>query len=161
MCVCLCSRLALIQLFELWSLMIDCMNTRSQWLVLLAGSAWGKEETAARLINERLGPPVEPFYPFSGEGSPTKIDYRKKGYPYSNLSTGGPRRTSRMLSDFPGGSMVVRIHMYIYIYIYICLLYVSEVAMAMIPFPFLMGSCSTLATGQVGWSKKLHLETGA
>ena len=33
-----------------------------------------------------------PFYPFFGEGSPTKIDYRKnKGYPYSNLSTGGPR----------------------------------------------------------------------
>ena len=27
-----------------------------------------------------------------GEGSPTRIDYRKKGYPYSNLSTGGPRR---------------------------------------------------------------------
>ena len=33
-----------------------------------------------------LGPPVVRFYPFSGEGSPTK------GYPYSNLSTGGPRR---------------------------------------------------------------------
>ena len=27
-----------------------------------------------------LGPPVVPFYPFFGEGSPTtKIDYRKKG----------------------------------------------------------------------------------
>ena len=25
-----------------------------------------------------LGPPVVPFYPFLGEGSPTKIDYRKK-----------------------------------------------------------------------------------
>ena len=24
-----------------------------------------------------------PCYPFLGEGSPTKIDYRKKGYPYS------------------------------------------------------------------------------
>ena len=38
----------------------------------------------------KLGPPVVPFYPFFGEGSPTKIDYRKKGtgYPYSNLSTG-------------------------------------------------------------------------
>ena len=37
-----------------------------------------------------LGPPVVPFLtPFFGEGSPTKIDYRK-GYPYSNLSTGGP-----------------------------------------------------------------------
>ena len=41
---------------------------------------------------EYLGRPVVPFYPFVllGEGSPTKIDYSKKGYPYSNLSTGGP-----------------------------------------------------------------------
>ena len=32
------------------------------------------------------GPPVVPFYPFSGEGSPTKMDYRKrKKYPCSNL----------------------------------------------------------------------------
>ena len=46
-----------------------------------------------------LGPPVVPFYPFWGEGSPTKIDHTKKGYPYSSLSTGGPR--------------------YIYIYMYI------------------------------------------
>ena len=37
-----------------------------------------------------LGPPVVPFYPFFGEGSPTTIVYRKNGYPYSNLSTGGP-----------------------------------------------------------------------
>ena len=29
------------------------------------------------------------FLPFLGEGSPTRIDYRK-GYPYSNLSTGVP-----------------------------------------------------------------------
>ena len=29
--------------------------------------------------------------PFVGEGSPTKIDYRKKGYPFSSLSTGRPR----------------------------------------------------------------------
>ena len=28
-----------------------------------------------------------PFYPFLGEGSPTKIDYRKSWYPYANLST--------------------------------------------------------------------------
>ena len=39
-----------------------------------------------------LGFAVVPFYPFLGEGSPTKIDYRQKiGYPYSNLSAGGPR----------------------------------------------------------------------
>ena len=38
-----------------------------------------------------LGPPARrPFSPpFFGEGSPTKIDYRKR-YPDSNLSTGGP-----------------------------------------------------------------------
>ena len=44
-----------------------------------------------------LGPPVVPFYPFWGEGSPTNINHRKKRkekktrYPYSDLSTGGPR----------------------------------------------------------------------
>ena len=37
-----------------------------------------------------LGPPVVPFHPFLGEGSPTKIDYRKSWCPYSKLSTGGP-----------------------------------------------------------------------
>ena len=44
----------------------------------------------------RLGPPVVPFYPFWGEGSPTKIDYRKKWDPYSNLSTGGPGRAKQV-----------------------------------------------------------------
>ena len=29
--------------------------------------------------NDFLGPSVVPFYPFLGEGSPTKIDHRKKG----------------------------------------------------------------------------------
>ena len=34
-----------------------------------------------------LGPPVVPFYPFLG----TRIDSKNRnGYPYSNLSTGGP-----------------------------------------------------------------------
>ena len=37
-----------------------------------------------------LGPPEVPFYPFLGEGFPTQIHCRKNGYPYSNLSTGGP-----------------------------------------------------------------------
>ena len=32
------------------------------------------------------------FTAFWGEGSPTKIGYRKKVQPYSNLSTGGPRK---------------------------------------------------------------------
>ena len=41
--------------------------------------------TWARKLNmtdeglSRLGPPVVPFCPFLGEGSPSKIDYRKKG----------------------------------------------------------------------------------
>ena len=42
---------------------------------------------ASTLIGARkagLGPPVVPFSPLFW-GSPTKIDYRKKGYPYSNL----------------------------------------------------------------------------
>ena len=34
--------------------------------------------------------PSSALLPFWGEGSPTKIDYRKKGHPFSNLSTGGP-----------------------------------------------------------------------
>ena len=45
---------------------------------------------ADRRTLHSLGPPVAPFYPFFGEGSPTKIDYRKNKYPYSILSTGGP-----------------------------------------------------------------------
>ena len=53
-------------------------------------------------VNQYLGPPVVPFYPFLGEdsrysarpGSPTKIDYRKR-VPLFNLSTGGPRYSVR------------------------------------------------------------------
>ena len=30
------------------------------------------------MARECLGPPVVPFYPFLGEGSRTKIDYREK-----------------------------------------------------------------------------------
>ena len=33
--------------------------------------------------------PSSALIPFFGD--PTEIDYRKKGHPYSNLSTGGPR----------------------------------------------------------------------
>ena len=37
------------------------------------------EKSAKQLARSRLhlGPPVVPFYSFFGEGSPTKIDYRK------------------------------------------------------------------------------------
>ena len=38
-------------------------------------------------LRARLGPPIVPtFKPLLGEGSPTKIDYRKDKYPYSVLS---------------------------------------------------------------------------
>ena len=39
----------------------------------------------------RLGPPVVSFYPFWGEGSPAKIDYRKKGALILTSKPGGPR----------------------------------------------------------------------
>ena len=39
-------------------------------------------------------PSSAPSHPFFGEGSPTKIDYRKSGYPSSNVSAGGPRLES-------------------------------------------------------------------
>ena len=38
-----------------------------------------------------LGIPVVPFCTLLAGGFPSKIDYRKKRYPYSILSTGGPR----------------------------------------------------------------------
>ena len=45
---------------------------------------------------------IVPFYPFFGEGSPTKIDYyRKTVYPYSNLSTGGPWKIQSLDSFGP------------------------------------------------------------
>ena len=36
-----------------------------------------------------LGPPVVPVLTHFLEGSPTKIDYKRSWYPYSNLSTTG------------------------------------------------------------------------
>ena len=48
----------------------------------------------------QLGPPVVPFYPSFGEGSPTNIDYRKKGYPFS---TGGPRDLKPRVFGKSGG----------------------------------------------------------
>ena len=46
---------------------------------------------------------------FLGEGSPSKIDYGKKGYPYSNPSTGGPslgtERTAGRPAELDGGGV--------------------------------------------------------
>ena len=39
----------------------------------------GDARLAGQLHKGCLGSPVVPFYPFLGEGSPTKVDYRKKG----------------------------------------------------------------------------------
>ena len=37
-----------------------------------------------------LGPPVLPLFPLFGGGFPYQNGLQKRGYPYSNLSTGGP-----------------------------------------------------------------------
>ena len=57
-----------------------------------------------------LRPTVVRFYLFFGEGSPTIIDYRRKGYPYSKLSTGGPSYSARPPAALlPGRSKSFRI----------------------------------------------------
>ena len=37
-------------------------------------------KSAQEGTDQQKGPPVVPFYPFLGEGSPTKIDYRGPGH---------------------------------------------------------------------------------
>ena len=67
----------------------DCApETEKEGLDVLRGTRF-----AGRLIKlALLGPSVVPFYPCLGEGSPTKIDDRKKGTILTSLlSTGGPR----------------------------------------------------------------------
>ena len=44
--------------------------------------------------------PSGALLPFLGEGSPTKIDYKKTWYPHSNLSSGGPRHVG-LANVFP------------------------------------------------------------
>ena len=63
---------------------------------------------ASKYVVPKSPQPGALSHPFFGwEGSPTKIDYRRKGYPYSNLCTGGPRNRfgylPRMLSQLPSG----------------------------------------------------------
>ena len=59
---------------------------------------WCRATLNPPVIDAVLGPPVVPFYPFLGEGSPTKIDCRKNRVPtYSNLSK-APNIRSRSLS---------------------------------------------------------------
>ena len=59
-----------------------------------------KEHLCGNQSKPFLGPPVVPVSPLFGGGVPYKIDYReRKKYPYSNLSTGGPRFIS-LFSEF-------------------------------------------------------------
>ena len=72
---------------------------------------WGEVDFLAAACDNQLGPPARCLfvYPLFGwEGSPAKIDYRKSGYPYSNLSTGGPSQKACASTNM---------HTYIYIYI--------------------------------------------
>ena len=41
-------------------------------------------------VPSRLGPSVVPFYPYLGEGSPTNLDYRRKGTPILPSLLEGP-----------------------------------------------------------------------
>ena len=74
----------------------DAGGVLGEWRVACASRAaeafrWQAKDDGNWRVSECLRPLVVPLYPFLGEGSPTKIDYRKKRHPYSNLSTGGPR----------------------------------------------------------------------
>ena len=63
--------------------------------VCVKTSAKSKNPADCLVRVSSLGPPARcPFSPLGGwEGSPSKIDSKKIGYSYSNLSTGGPRKT--------------------------------------------------------------------
>ena len=60
--------------------------------LLLGAPAWSPQQKAIRLKVHDSVPQPGAFlsFFFAWEGAP-KIDYRKKRYPYSNLSTAGPR----------------------------------------------------------------------
>ena len=53
-------------------------GTSHCWTYYISFRGLKQEEMEAYPL-ERLGPPVVPFLPFFGEGSPTKLDYRRKG----------------------------------------------------------------------------------
>ena len=61
---------------------------------------WGSmgEEGGARSSTRSPSSALSPTF-FGWEGSPTKINYGKKGYPYSNLSTGGPSQLNLLESN--------------------------------------------------------------
>ena len=56
---------------------VEASGARSVAIRLMTQAKRPKRD--GRDTNSCLGPPVVPFCPFLGEGSPTEIDYRKKG----------------------------------------------------------------------------------
>ena len=66
--------LDLVALVDLWDFMLVSLDVR--WVIVFLWLPWFFGST---LVFNWSGLPVVPFYPFLGEGSPSKIDYRKKG----------------------------------------------------------------------------------
>ena len=105
-----------LELLDLWrgsSFLV--FGKKTQRLCFFVRDLWGIRKSSKGVLGaekahdarispdvHQLGPPAVPFLtPFFGEGSPTKIDDRKKGSRYSNLSTGGPSQTRTIGSPNP------------------------------------------------------------
>ena len=73
-------------------------RSEAEWSQLFELGQSGSRLTFLTKEHPTPGPKTPPrspssaLSPFFLGGSPTKIDYRTKGYPYSNLSTGGPSK---------------------------------------------------------------------
>ena len=61
---------------EAYVLCVACLARQAR--ARLCAEAAQSSDGASGVVEASLGPPVVPFYPFLGEGAPTKIDYRKK-----------------------------------------------------------------------------------
>ena len=73
----------------------------------MTGSADRGADRRPNLRSCHLGPKAgASVYRLLGEGSPTKIDYRKSGYPYSILSTWAQHRMGNRSSEKKSGSRV-------------------------------------------------------
>ena len=67
----------------------QCIMWWFSWVLLT-------REARQQLARNCLGPPVVPFYPYLGAGSPTKIHKKEtSGCPSSSLSTGAPRNETK------------------------------------------------------------------
>ena len=92
-----------------WTLSID------EWDRVLAfcqeqDACLGKAQRCVRSPSDVIfGGPVVPYSPFWGEGSCTKIGYRKDiKYPYSNLST-GPNQKAQLLRQWTQSFPVLKL----------------------------------------------------